>query len=194
MSCTVPITNSPGKLHLLYNSTTSLVPHSIGWNFIASVNLTDITSLTAEAQRLADLLGPVLPTICSIVAFKLTLPDGSTWYEAPLPTQVNGTHNSAGTMQHWKSTTLAFVGHAQPNAPGECAGETISRLHVYGAYNFAPGVKFFDATLDADLDDWIQSGLNASLYVPADRYGQQANILTNCPCQWNAATQRREGS
>jgi hypothetical protein len=194
LSCNVPITTSPGKLHLLYSSTTTPTFHSIGWNFIAGTNLTDITNLTIEAQRLADLMGPTLVTICSIVQFKITLPDGSTWYEAPLPTAVNGSHNAAGTMQNWHSTTLALVGHAQPNAPGDCAGESISRLHVYSAYNFPPGMKRFDATTDPDLLDFILNGLNASTYLPADRYGQQVNILPSCPVQWNAADQRRVGS
>jgi len=194
MSCIVPITTSPGKLHLHYLSTTSLIPHKIGWNLIAGVDLTNIVTLTAEAQRLADLLGPACCTIVSIQAFSITLPGGGTWYQAPLPTPVNGTHNASGTMQHWKSTTLAFVGDAQPGSPGECAGRSVSRLHTYAAYNFPPGLKYFDAVTDPDLHDFINNGLNASTYLPADKYGQQVNILTACPCQWNAATQDSEGS
>jgi len=194
MSCTVPITTSPGRLVLLYIHTGSGERHSIGWNLIAGVDIAGTSFLRTEAHRLGDLLVECIPNVARITDWEIQDATGGTFYTEGYGAGGAGTHVINSQMQPWYSTTVAFTGVATPPAPGVCHGHVISRMHIYGALNFTPGMKIYDATLDAAYEAFITSGLNASTYVPADKYGQQANILLTMPVQWNAFTQGSEGS
>lgn len=194
MACTPPATRSPGRLVLKYSAQSGQVRHTIGWHLITGVDLTNIGLLQAEAQRLAGLLAPCCTAAVQIDDWAIQLPDGSTYYTAPLPSAHPGTHATATGMQNWASMTVAFEGVGNPTAPGVCNGKVISRLHCYGAVDFRPFDKFFVAATDAAYTAFITTGLNASTYLPADYYGQQADILLLCPIQWNAHTQRTVGS
>lgn len=194
MSCIVPTTTSPGTLDFLYVATTSLAAKRIGWKFIAGVDITNHALIDAEAQRLALLLTDCLPSFARLVGWEVILPGGGVYDTGGFGGLGPGTHNLSGVMQSWHSTTVAFVGHAHPLSPGYCAGRTVTRLHTWSCLDFVPGGHFFDANLDAPFLAFVNAGLNASTYLPADRYGQQADISISLPVQWNARTQRREGS
>jgi hypothetical protein len=194
MACSPPPTGSPGRLVLHYAAQSGQVRHTIGWHFITGVDLTDIVHLQAEADRLAGLLAACCTAAVTFVDWSIQLPNGSTFYAAPLPSAHVGTHATATGMQNWASMTVAFEGTGNPSAPGICTGKSVSRVHCYGAVNFRPFDKFFTAAADAAYAAFITSGLNASTYLPADAYGQQADILLLCPIQWNAHTQRTVGS
>lgn len=194
MACTDPGTRSPGRLVLHYQLGTSGQRHTIGWHFIAGVDITNIALLQIEADRLAGLLGPCVPNTIVLTDWSIQRPDGSTYYTAPLAVAVTGTHSVPGNMQQWHSTTVAFVGTGNQAGPGICNGKIIARLHTYGALNFPPGSKTFDCNSDGPYRHFITDGLNASTYLPADFYGGQGDIIMSAPVQWNSATQKRDGS
>lgn len=194
MACTVPITSSPGRLLIHYQNTLNSTSHSIGWHFIYGVDLTGISFLQIEADRLATLLKACMNAGFFLDTWSIVLPNGTVYYTAPLTTPGAGTHAVNGNMQEWYSTTVAFIGLGDAPIPGGCKGRITSRLHCGGALNFPPGLRKFDANTDTPLKTFINAGLNASTYLPADFYGQQGNIGILCPVQWNAHTQRREGS
>lgn len=179
---------------LVYIHTGSGNRHFIGWNLIAGVDITGTSFLRTEAHRLGDLLVTCMSTVSRITDWEIQDRAGSTFYTEAYGSGGIGTHTINSQMQPWYSTTVAFSGVATPPSPGVCHGHVISRLHTYGALNFTPGMKIYDATTDADYLGFINGGLNASTYLPADKYGQQANILQSMPVQWNAYTQESEGS
>lgn len=193
-ACTLPITSSPGKLALIYNHNATALTHRISWNFIAGVDLTAVSLIAAEADRLANLMKLVLTDEFVISNFAILSRSGGVYYEAPLSAAQTGVKPPAAGAAEWASTTLTFVGTGNPPTPGTCHGKSISRLFVGASYLFTPQMKYLPAGGYPGLLDFIVNGLNASLYLPADTYGQQADILTNCPVQWNAAAQRRDGS
>jgi len=170
---------------VIYHGPLTLGDMTIGWHLIAGTDLTNVSLLAAEAQRLANLLGPCVTPIAVFTDFKITLPDGSVYYQAPLATQVTGTHSVANGMQQWFSTTVAFIGVGNQPLPGTCHGRLVSRLHNFGALLYPPGSKFFAAGSDAAYNAFITNGLNASTYLPADFYGQQGEIKKSMPVQWN---------
>jgi len=192
-SCTLPITTSPGKLVLMYSQITRGHDHRISWHFIAGVNLTDIPDLRTEAERLADMLADALTAAFRVTGWAIATPSGSIFYEEPFPAPIPGTLAPAAGVADWASTTIAFVGTGLAPAPGVCHGRSISRLFTGASYPMTPGTKTYSAGGTATLQTFIVNGLNASTYVPADVYGQQADILTVCPIQWNAAAQRKWG-
>lgn len=194
MACTQPTTRSPGKLELLYAKTGGLVRHSIGWHFILGVDLSNIALLEAEAARLATLLAPVLMTDMTIADWRIKLPDGSTYYAAPLPAAQVGTRTAQLGMQNYLSTTLCFRGRGNPPSPGICVGQVSSRAFIGGGWAIPPAAKSISALSSGVLTDWVDNGLNASTYLPADFYGHQADISYILPVQWNASAQRRLGS
>jgi hypothetical protein len=194
MPCTPPITRSPGKLELLYAKTGGLIRHSIGWHFIIGVDLSNIALLEAEAQRLAGYMAECLETDMTVADWRIKLPDGSTYYSAPLPAARVGARTTQANMQNYLSTTLCFRGRGNPPLPGVCTGQVSSRLFVGGGFIFSPGSKVFNALSVGATDDFVQLGLNASTYLPADFYGHQADISLLLPIQWNASAQRRLGS
>lgn len=194
MSCIVPITTSPGRLDLLYQDVSATHIHRLGWNFIAGVDITNHANVDTEAQRLGALLTDCLPSFARLLQWEIILPGGGVYDTGALSGLGPGTHAQNTQMQNWNSTTVAFVGHAHPLLPGYCAGRTVTRLHTWSCLNFVPGSQFFVATGDAPFLAFITAGLNASTYLPADKYGQQADIQPNMPVQWNAHTQKKEGS
>lgn len=193
MACLEPTTVSPGKLVLHYLAP-GIGRMSIGWHFINGVDLTDVVHIRTEADRIANLLKDCLPPLASITDWSITEGNGFPYYNEPFASAYIGTHTVNGNMQEYYSTTVAFVGHAQAPSPGGCAGRLVSRLHTFGALNFAPGTKFFDASADSPYAHFISNALNASTYLPADGYGQQGNIGGIMPVQFNAAVQRRVGT
>jgi hypothetical protein len=192
-SCTLPITTSPGKLVIMYSQITKGHEHRISWHFIHGVNLTDIPDLRTEAERLADLMGEALTAAFRVTGWAVATPDGSIFYEEPFPAPIPGTLPPAAGTADYASTTIAFVGVGLAPAPGVCHGRSISRLFMGASYPMTPGTKNYLATGTAELQAFIVTGLNASTYVPADVYGQQADILSVCPIQFNAAAQRKWG-
>jgi len=194
MSCTDPGTTTPGSLVLYYSNTGLGINASVSWNLIAGTDLNDVTNLEAEAQRLADLLGPCMIATVHITDWAIKVHGSGVYYGAPLPTPVVGAHAVNGNMQAWVSTTVAFVGTGNQSAAGVCHGKSISRIHTFGALDFIPRSKFYDASNDAAYLSFVRNGLNASTYLPADAFGQQAEIKLALPVQWNAAYQRRLGS
>ena len=194
MSCTVPSTTSPGKLHLGYQSTTSSVSHTISWWLVTGAPISTFAVMAAEANRLAVYLTDCVPDIVRFTDWKCTAPDGSFIQGGTLGGLGPGTHTINSNMQGWKSLTVAFVGHARPGAPGNCTGESISRLHNFGTLDILPGTKEILATVDPAFEDFVNVGLNSSDVLPADRYGQNVVIELSMPIQWNAYTQRKEGS
>jgi hypothetical protein len=179
---------------LIYIHTGSGIRHSIGWNLIAGVDITGTSFLRTEAHRLGDLLADCMATVSRITDWEIQDANGSPFYTEAYGAGGVGNHVINSNMQPWYSTTVAMEGVATPPAPGVCHGHVICRLHTYGALDFPPGMQFFDSSIDAAYATFIDAGLNASTYVPADKYGQQANIQALMPVQWNAATQGSEGS
>ena len=195
MACTIPTTSSPGSLVLFYQNTDNTTIHTISWHFIDGVDLNNIAVLQVEADRLAGLLKPCMTSRRALIDWGIRLPGGATFYRAPLTTGAgNGSHAVASGMQNWYSLTIAFEGKGDAPAAGVCAGRIVSRLHLGGAIDFVPGMKYFDASFDAALTAFIATGLNASTYLPADYWGQQGDVGNTLPVQWNAHTQRKEGS
>lgn len=194
MPCLPPATLSPGSLYLVYRSVGPLSRLTIGWNLIFGTDLADIPNLRTEANRLAGYIYKCVPPIATFVNWGIKVHGGGTYYEEPLITALVGTHAVSTDMQEYYSTTVAFVGHGLAPAPGGCAGRIISRLHTFGALNFAPGTRSFDASGNTPYLDFIVRGLNASTYLPSDYYGQQGDIGLIMPVQFNAAIQRRWGS
>lgn len=194
MSCTVPSTNSPGKLHLIYTNTTSSPEHGLSWWTKIGTPIGNAAVMGAEALRLATYLVDCTNNNTRFTGWKATAPDGSFIVGGNLGSLGPGTHGVVAGMKGWLSLTVAFVGHASPAVPGNCAGESIARLHNYGTLNIAVGQKEVVASTDSAFEDFINLGLNASDIVAADRYGQDVVIEANMPIQWNAYTQRKEGS
>lgn len=192
--CTLPITTSPGKLALRYIQLTTGISHKISWHFIAGVNLTDVSDLRTEAERLADLMADALTASFRVMGWEIQDPSGSPYYDESFPTPIVGTLSPAAGAADWCSPTICFTGVGQAPAPGTCHGHSISRLFTGDSYLFLPGDKTLNAGAHAPLLAFIQTGLNTSTYLPADVFGQQANILTACPCQFNAAVQRKYGT
>lgn len=194
MSCTPPITTSPGSLVLRYLRTGTGNRHDIGWRLIAGVDITAISFLRTEAHRLGDLLVDCMSIGSRITDWEVKDATGSVFYTEGYGAGGQGTAATNGQMQPWYSTTVCFTGVATPPAPGVCHGHSISRLHTYGVLDFPPGLKVLDASGAPAYLAFITTGLNASTYLPADRYGQQAVIEQSMPVQWNAYTQGSEGS
>jgi hypothetical protein len=195
MACTPPLTRSPGSLVLHYQNLDNSTFHTIGWHFITGVDLNNVAVLQVEADRIAGFAKAVLTSRRAMASWSIRLPNGATFYSANLTTGAGpGTHATTGGMLNWYSTTLAFEGHGQAPSAGTCSGRIISRLHLGGAILFPIGGKYFDATADATVKAFVDSAMNLSTYLPADYYGQQGNITYQCPMQWNAHTQRKEGS
>lgn len=192
-SCTLPITTSPGKMVIMYSHVTQGQVHRISWNLIAGVDLTGISFLRSEAERLTDLLAAASTNAFRFTGWGLALPGGSIFYEEPFDPVVPGSNPPASGMPDYRSTTITFVGVGLAPTPGVCHGRSISRLFVGAGVPMIPGEKSFVASGIPALQDFIVTGLNGSLYLPADAYGQQADILGVVPVQFNAAVQRKAG-
>jgi hypothetical protein len=177
-----------------YTNTHNGTSHTIGWHFIASVDISDVALLQLEADRMVDYLKRATTPATHWDTWSIVLPNGTVYYTANLTTPGNGTHSTNPNMQDWYSTTIALIGLGDAVVPNGCKGRIVARLHTQGALNFTPGLQKFNSSTDSTIDDLITLGLNASTIIPADFYGQQGDIHPLCPVQWNAHTQRKEGS
>lgn len=194
MSCITPGTTSPGRLVLSYHDTITGDVHKIGWHFISGVAIGVIPPIRAEAVRLTGLLQPCLTTQLMIDAWSIILPNNTAFYTEALVAPLTGTHGLASGMQRWRSTTVRIEGTAHAPSPGVCYGRTNCVIFNQGALFFAAGQKAFDANSDGAYKTFINSGLNASTFLPADTFGQQADMALLMPVQWNAHAQKELGS
>jgi len=193
-SCTLPLTTSPGRLALRYIHITQGLSHRIGWSFIAGVSLTDVSDLRVEAERLADLLADCLTANFRFTGWEIQTPGGHTYYTEAFAAPIIGTLTRPTGATDYRSPTICFSGVGLAPAPGVCHGHSISRVFVGDSYLFAPGQKVMTFNLHPELEAFVVGGLNASTYLPADGYGQQADISGEMPVQFNAAVQRKAGT
>ncbi len=190
--CTPPSTTSPGVLFLKYTHQ-GQVTHTARWAFIAGVDPTDTTVLGAEADRIASKMQAALPPSFVITDWGILTRDGALYYEAPLPAPRVGSHSTAPAVDDYYSRTITFTGHGQAPVAGGCAGPTRTVLFVGNGYHFIVGQKRINATVDTGLlGYWV--ALNDSTYLPADDYGQQVDLRQSGTVQYNAHTQRKEGT
>jgi hypothetical protein len=192
MSCIVPGTTSPGKLFIEYTDATTGYKHRIAWRFITGVDLTNVSLLRTEVVRLKNLMIPCVTSNLLFSLWGITLPNGTTYYTEPFSPVVPGTHAQLASFG-FKSMTVRIEGTAHPPSPGVCFGRTNCVVFHQGALSYRAGDKTHDLTLDAAYSAFV-TGINASTYLPADMFGQQADMLFVAPVQFNAHAQKVVGT
>lgn len=192
MPCTPPPTSSPGYLYLAYNQSV-IAFHTARWAFIDGVDITDTVNLRIEANRIAAILVDALQAQFAITDWGILQSDGTHYYSEPFITPYIGTHSAAAGSDDYFSRTITFTGRGNASAPGVCTGQSRSVLFVGNTYQFVRGEKRFAVATDVDLNNYL-TALNASTYLPADKYGQQVTYGASAPVQFNAHTQRAVGT
>lgn len=191
-TCTPPATLSPGFLYIKYTHQ-GLVTHTARWAFIDGVDIADTVNLRAEANRIAISMRAAVPPSFSLTDWGILNRDGSLFYEEPFTSPIAGTHGTVAGSDDYFSRTITFTGHGLAPAPGVCAGPSRSVLFVGNGYHFNVGQKRISAAVDTGLLAYW-TALNTSTYLPADDYGQQFPFRGSGTVQFNAHTQRREGT
>jgi len=104
-----------------------------------------------------------------------------------------GTHVSAAGALDLKSRTVSFNGHGTPSVTGNCKGACSHRIYTADTFSFIPGEKYIANGVDTDLDT-LATFYTSSTVVWYDYYGQKGTVRPLYAVQFNAYTQRKQGS
>lgn len=191
-NCIVPTTVSPGFLYIKYTHL-GQVEHSARWALVNTADVTNVPGLRTEAEEIGQAMKGALADSFAMHTWGILNRDGSPYYEEPFTAPIVGVHSSATGAEDYFSKTITFTGHGLPPIATGCVGKTRSVLFVGKTYFFNIGQKRFPVLTDVGLHAYL-TRLNSSVYLPADDYGQQVAFGASAPIQFNAHTQRKEGS
>lgn len=167
--------------------------HTARWAFIDGVDITDISHLAVEAAEIAAQMVKALPDSAVITDWGVLRADGSHYYSAPFGTPLTGTHGTATGETDYYSRTLTASGRGIAPTAVICSGLTRTVLFVGKAFHFTVGEKRFNGAGDSGVTAYL-ARLNSSTYLPADEYGQHVDLSYSMTVQFNAHTQKREGT
>lgn len=192
-TCVPPVTSSPGHLVLQYAHTTQSLRHVMQVRWKYNVDIYNIAARLADAQALSNIIKSCQSPAFTIDGWAIKDNTGRVIHSASFPVPYVGTHTPAGNVADLRSRTVTIVGEGTPNPPGSCFGKAFLRFHTGATYDFVPGMKFIQPNADIPLDT-LRAYLDQAAAVWADFYGQAAICKGPMPVQFNAHTQRKDGS
>jgi hypothetical protein len=188
MALPEPTTTSPGKLVLVYG--TSTIQHTIGVRYLSGVTMPTASEALTDATALANALKPVLLSTYSITGWRITDPMGAVIQEGVFATAIAGTHATAGGTSN--SFTISVTGKGSNGSSGLRVGQTRAVIYPGMTYGVGTGAKTIPAAGDVPLTGF-RDHLIASTRYWADFYGQKATARALLPVQHNAHAQRKLG-
>lgn len=192
-----PPTRTPGSLKLLYKF--GGIPHRTSVNFLANIDINNISARRGNAILLASVVQGIMPSEVSIDGWALYTRPGTNQpatliYEEPFNTPYVGAHANTALYEHYVSATFTITGQGIPGQPGYATGATRSIYFVGAAYPIHAGqIAATNAQLDTAFLN-LKTHLAGSTFYWADFYGQKASVNILVPVQFNAAVQRRHGA
>lgn len=191
--CVPPVTTSPGHLVLAYAHTTQSLRHVCQVRWKSNVDIYNFAARLADAQALSQRIQACISPAFTIDGWAIKDSTGRTIHSAGFAVPYVGTHAPAANVADLRSRTLTIEGVGTPNPPGSCYGRCALRFHTGATYDFIPGEKFILDGADILLDT-LRAWLDSAAAVWADFYGQAGICKSSMPVQFNAHTQRKDGS
>lgn len=188
-ACIPPTTRSPG--HLVWFYLYQGKKHSFSMRLIDGVDIYTAGPLVAEAARIAADWAFAFTNLFVCDQMAIRDEGGRIVYAASIG-PFTGVQTPPVGAQAWRSHTMQFVGRGNVNVPGECAGPEHTQFLVGNTINFAAGQQYLDTSAEPDIDN-LRGSFNASLYGPADFYGQQVDYHGLAPIQSNSAYEKKFG-
>jgi hypothetical protein len=190
MSLPEPTTRSPGKLVLVYSTSTG-IQHLSGVRYLHDLTLPTDAEALADATALANVYKACIAPSMTITGYRVTDPLGATIIEGSFSPVIAGTGPTGGTL--YLSQTITITGKGTAIVSGERVGQTRMVIYAASVVGITPGEK----TLNIADYAWLlalKNHLVASTRYWADYYGQKAIARGLATIQFNAHTQRKYGS
>lgn len=190
-----PPTRTPGSLKLLY--TMDGIEHRCSVNLLANIDINDIPARRIDAQRLANLTGPVLVTQAVIHDWALysrpaTGVPATQLYIEPFTTPITGSAPGSAGHDVYASFTGTLVGRGRPGGPGYAIGGMRYVLFIGNSLVPVKKTKRFALSVSVAWQNLTAAlGIDTSFW--ADFYGQKGTVQAYIDHQFNAHSQRTIG-
>lgn len=194
MSCTVPLTLSPGFLFLDYVHSTAGLSHRTHARMRLGEDPLDDAFWSLEATYWANLMSAVVSSKIRIDGWGAQDLTGRVLYQFAFGSAFLGSHAVAAGALDYRSRTLTVTGRGKPASPGVCSGEARTVIFVADSYEYTAGTKKLVAGTDPAVDALVAGLQDAGHPFWCDYYGQKAGARPDAPIQFNARVQRKYGT
>lgn len=192
MAGTDPGTRSPG--HIFWRYTHAGKPRTMSCRLVNSADLVDLTAIRAAAFGFASDIAVCLPNTVVIPSWGIKGNDGHSEIEESFISPIAGTVGVAVGLDDFFSTTLTIEGRGGATTIGGASGRALIRFHVGGTLQPLQGKKLYTLSELGLGYVTLLSNLNDNTVFFADYYGQKADAIGSLPYQFNAHTQRKDGT
>lgn len=194
-----PSTRTPGSLKILYKK--GLVAHRLSVNLLANIDINDFAARRADAINLAGKIQGVMPASVELSSWALyTRPNTNQpptlIYAEALTGPFIGVAPAIVQTPDTNSHTVTVTGTGTPGQPDWAVGAMRLVLFNGNAMSIVLGEKVRASNALTPVTGWnaLLTDLAASNHYWADFYGQKGTLHQLMPVQFNAHTQRVNGT